>query len=52
MKHVVNNPVTAVCLLFGALIPAAPMLWAAYRPEAQAYLRVAQDTLMRLLGVS
>lgn len=50
MKYLLHNRVSAVCLLFGMIIPAAPILWELYRPEIQSALRAAQNAIMRILG--
>lgn len=44
MKYLSTNPVSAVCLLFGATF-AALLCWIAYRPEIQHALRTAQELL-------
>lgn len=44
MKYLSTNPVSAVCLLFGATF-AALVCWVFYRPEIQHALRTIQNII-------
>jgi hypothetical protein len=41
MKYLSSNPVSSGALMFGAIV-AGMLLWAAYKPQAQDFLRMVQ----------
>lgn len=48
MKYLYSNPVSSGALMFGAII-AGMMLWAAYKPQAQDFLRAVQSVIFGAL---
>lgn len=45
MKYLCTNPVTAVAIMFGAVLSVL-LIWIAYRTDIQDALRSAQDIIM------